>query len=599
MLDHVHLRKLDVSKCALSDSALSKLWIGLAGQGLSLQHLDLSKNQGVVRFDIVQDTLRRMRRLTSLNIAGNTRIVNDESLLDPYVMEHWMLQDIDLSGIMVSHNIRITWPAVLLTLRLQLNDATVDALADYLETGASKSLQTLKLNNCGITGRQIARLLSAMGKARQLALYINASRLDDGIDEFCELLACGYGPWCLFAQMIEFAQEANYIKLLDALTLNESVECLSLAGTSTPDNASAAACQAIAAFFQKNRTVRYLDISGFDSKLDEGRLGREFSKALLELRKNEHIEHIRVRSQMLNINIGDLAEAISENQTMHTLDCEGNDFNLSNFKHLVSGLKDNTCIRYFSAFSKQDLDSAIHKSLETAIPPVPQRKTSVMSRFKHDKTPKNTERPLTQRLRDEWDITVDEAHRCTERNRTLADERDAGQVESEDDMTHSRYDAERLFSGAFGGLALEDFRRRRSRSNRSSQESEQPPTPDSGVQGHAHSDSQGSRDLSLRPFSTVSSDVALTPVADDSGSDSGGFTPLGLEFAAVNHFDVMFATSDGAMTANGDMREPAYTFTDGYDMDDGLQMKRYRRYVGDPTSRIDEEDASFSSDSGA
>lgn len=93
---------MDLSKCSLGDAGLSKLWVGLAGQADSLEWIDTSSNQGVVRFEIIQSTLSGMRRLSKLKIAGNTRIMSDESLFDAVTMQNWQLQELDLSGITVS-----------------------------------------------------------------------------------------------------------------------------------------------------------------------------------------------------------------------------------------------------------------------------------------------------------------------------------------------------------------------------------------------------------------------------------------------------------------------------------------------------------------
>lgn len=97
----MHFKKLHLSKCALGDAGLSKLWLGLAGQAHSLECLNTSDNQGTVRCDLVRNTLKRLRRITQLNIAGNTRITSDESLFDEAVMGGWALRDVDLSGIAV------------------------------------------------------------------------------------------------------------------------------------------------------------------------------------------------------------------------------------------------------------------------------------------------------------------------------------------------------------------------------------------------------------------------------------------------------------------------------------------------------------------
>ncbi|KAG5984302.1 hypothetical protein E4U55_005365 [Claviceps digitariae] len=567
-LNHVHLRRLDLSRCSLGDAGLSKLWTSLAGQANSLEWIDTSNNHGVVRFETIQTTLGRMRRLSKLNIAGNTRILSEESLFNEMTIYDWELQELDLSGMM-------------------LNAATVHVLSNYLTMDKSQYLQILRLNHSGLTGAQIAQMFYAMGQARPIEVHLNGCHMDEGIDELCAAIADGYGPWCLFAQMTEFAREANYIKLLRALTINQSIECLNLAGTSTPDAASSTACQAIADFFANNRTVRFLDISGFDSKLDEGRLGREFSKALSGLGANESIEHLRVRSQMLNINTEDLAEAISNNRTLLTLDCEGNDFDLSNFKHVMSSMEQNLTIQYFSALSVGEVDKAISRSVKTAcMASSPVRKSSIMSRLRQGKGTNGDCKSLVQQLKDEWESAGQELARLLQRNQNLLDQESAAE-QSDGSSQEWRFSnpADVNFAMVFGGLPLRSLENQRAKGLRHSQDSHRMSLQDAAFRRHSRQSSCASRDLALRPMSIISSDVAISPTTDDASNGSGGLPPTPPEVDTPTEQDFGLGTPmfDEPLELN-------YTCTDNLEADDGLQMKRYRRYMGDPTSRIDEED---------
>lgn len=418
-----------------------------------------------------------------------------------------------------------------------------------------------------------------MGQARRLTVHLTANRLDEDIDDLCGALSCGYGPWSLFLPMVEFALEANYIKLLRALTVNKTIECLSLAGTATPDVASSAACQAIAEFFSKNNTVRFLDISGYDSKLDEGRLGREFSKALSGIRSNTRIEHLRVRSQMLNINIGDLAEAISGNKTLHTLDCEGNDFNLSNFRHLIKHLEDNSTIRYFSAFSDNDLSRTIRMSMQIAGPSAPMRRASVISRFRAEKSPGGPGKPLVQQLKDEWDSAVADLERILGRNQEIFQEKEELDDDDASQADRKDGDAESDFPTAFGGLALREFESRRAKGSPGSASPQRRPI--SGIAPLAVSEGI------MRPVSTVSSDVATSP-STDGGSTGGIPSPHEMDSPTDGGFSM--ADVQQALAVFGESRDGNYTYSDGHDTDAGLQMKKYRRYWGSASARIDEED---------
>lgn len=579
VLDNVHLKKLELNSCSIGDAGLSRLWLGVAGQASTLQVLDTAGNHGIVKFDVMQYSLSRLRTLTKLNIAGNTRLDTDMSLFDEEALNSWVLEELDVSGI-------------------ALNDATVAVISDYLQTPNSQKMRLLRLNSCGLTGCQVARLFRDMGQARDMIVHINASRLDAGIEDLCGAIACGFGPSGLFMQMIEFAQEANYVKLLQALTVNKSIQCLSLAGSSTPESASDIAVQALAEFFSKNDTIRFLDLSGYDAKLDEGRLGRGFSTALSGLCNNTRLEHLRVRSQMLNVNIGDLAEAISANRTLHTLDCEGNDFNLSNFRHLVRHLEENTTIRYFSAFSNRDLSCTIQKSVDNAISATtPNRRGSVMLRFRHERSQPNISRPLVQQLKHGWDDAVETLQRIIERNQMIFQESVDSRRDSSPNLSSIINPVEAAFSKAFGGLALRAFEsqraRTRSNSNTPPQRSSAVSLPVTASRFQGLSLEPGSRNT--RSYSFVSTDSALSPATDSPSSGSAIPTPPELDSPIEKEFllgnqDHPGVSSEEPLGLN--INDKPSTQEPDFGPDFGLEMRSQRRFWSDQNDCIEEEDNS-------
>ena len=457
-----------------------------------------------------------------------------------------------------------------------------------MQTANSQNLRVIRVNKCGLTGRQIAKLFRAMGQARKMTVHINANRLDEGIDDLCGALACGYGPWSLFVQMVEFGHESSYIKLWKALTINKTIECLSLAGSSTPDAASPTACRAVADFFSSNNAVRFLDISGYDAKLDEGRLGREFSKALSGMRSNAKIEHLRVRSQMLNINIGDLAEAISGNKTLHTLDCEDNEFNLSNFRHLIKHLDDNLTIRHFSAFSPYELERSVRRSVNTAGAATPNRRASMITRFRHDKVQHGGDKVLVQQLKNEWESAVADLELILERNKRLYDE--AKQSDDESGSSHSSSgprDGEGAFSASFGGLAFREYESRRARNSSSGAGT---PTRKPSRAGSSTSLAElqslsGRLDRRLaRSNSSVSSEVAISPTSASGSNSPAVHTPV----EGDSPRDRMFAPIPEGSLGSSD--EGNYTYSGGGSIDPGLQMKASHWSWSDSVSRIEEEE---------
>lgn len=550
VLDHVRLRRLDLSNCDLGDAGLAKIWTALAAQGPSLEAIDTSSNWGFVKEDVMRNTLSQFRHLTTLRIAKNTRLESDVSLFDIKAMSLWRLEVLDLSGIV-------------------LNDATVDVLAQYLSTDSSVYLRSLHLNRCGLTGSQVGRLCKSMGICREMTMQIEASRLDLGIDELCDALIAGYGPWSLFAQMIDFSREESYVKLLQALTENQTICCLSLAGSSIPDDASDVACRALTTFFLQNTNIQYLDMSGYDSKLDEGRLGRGFSKALSALSQNKSIEHLRVRSQMLNLNIGDLAGALSGNSSLRTLDCEYNDFDLKNYKELIKCMADNKTVRFMSAFAEHEQETAVHKSLEAiAAQAVPTRRPSMMSRFKPDKAPVSTDKTGVRSMRQEWDNATQELSTYLDRNQL--DTTQGRNVNSKHDYLDWSY----VFASEFGGLALYDFHHC----------DRQRLAPSNTEEGLAQTEAEV-----YRSKSTNSSESNGTGSTDGGSNESGVPTPSEMEPKVTN--SDFNADENELDVAIYEEFHDAYSSMDSPEADLGLQMKRYQRFGDDRINRIDEEDA--------
>lgn len=565
-LQHVRLRRLELADCGLMDFGLSDIWTALDSQSESLEIIDLSNNQGTVRFEIICNALSHLAGATKLCIARNVRLATELSLFDDDTLATWQLQELDLSGIM-------------------LNDATVESLANYLSNSASQSLRTLRLNYSGLNGFQVSRLFRSMGPDREMEVYMNSNRLDDGIADLCDAIGAGLGPWCLFLQMIDFTREESYVKLLRALALNTSIKCLSLAGSSTPDAASETACQAVFDLLAKNGSIRYLDMSGYDSKLDEGRLGRGFSRALGGIRHNTSIEHLRIRSQMLNINVGDFGASLAVNTTLRTVDCESNDLTLSNLRFLITNLEGNTSIRTFSAFSSQELDRTIEKSVSDAALPTPVKRPSMMARFRHDKNNQTQqESTLIQELKGEWEHAVHHLQSITDqnlRNHVELMTSDGASMQGGTGIA----DSDSILAAAFGGLALKDFEGLKIiTASHSAEESRR-------VSLHARTNS--SRSTVERPDSVDSSEAAGSPSSEAGTSESGAATPLDADCGPET--DAGLSADQVQWIVYGDA-EHNYTY-DGQDADVGLQMKRYRKFQGDPTNRIEEEDHAHDRDS--
>jgi hypothetical protein len=154
-------------------------------------------------------------------------------------------------------------------------------------------------------------------------------------------------------ELIEFKEERNYVLLIKALAENSSVSLLSLAGTApmqylgtSHQPCSGGIIEALSYLFAENRSIRYLDLSGFSGKLEDGQLPRGFGRALTSLRKNTTMTYLKIRNQNLH-DVTPLGQVLRENGTLRVIDWQGNELNFTAFGFLVDCLKENHSIIEF------------------------------------------------------------------------------------------------------------------------------------------------------------------------------------------------------------------------------------------------------------
>lgn len=215
----------------------------------------------------------------------------------------------------------------------------------------ASTFHRLALNNCGINGREAARLIRSLGNHPRSQLHLNGNPLEDGVEDLCRAIALSPGPAGLHMDMVEFRHETNFVALMKALTINKNISFLSMAGAAPIPSADgpcgSEVCQALEAFFQGNKSVRYLDLSGYNGKLDEGQLAPGFARSLRGLAFNTTLTHLRIRNQNLHDDVGTLGVVIRQNKTLRMIDCQENCWNLTSVQFLSKSLKLNSSIVEF------------------------------------------------------------------------------------------------------------------------------------------------------------------------------------------------------------------------------------------------------------
>jgi len=214
--------------------------------------------------------------------------------------------------------------------------------------GTKSKFRRLVLNNCGITGKEAARLFNAIGENHGIHLFLSGNPLEVGIEHLANAIQHSRGPTGLHMDLVDFEDERSYTLLIEALTVTKHISLLSLVGTAPvlPTNAhcSEETLRALEDFFARNKSISYLDMSGYKAKLDDGQLARGFGHTLQGLIMNDTLTHLCIRNQNLHADVGSLGNILRRNQSLVAFDCQANGFNLTSLQFLVQALRDNRSV---------------------------------------------------------------------------------------------------------------------------------------------------------------------------------------------------------------------------------------------------------------
>lgn len=362
MTQTVEIQNLDISNCGLSDLALRDIFEVLFHQGHSLQYLDVSGNRGRLQASVLANMMQVIFDLRTLNVSGILMGDIPGPLFSFETLSRFEnLEELDLS-------------------KFKMNDATLHVLEAFLAqkplpcepqqlhrsdsrnrspVNPACTIRKIALNNCSINGREAARLFRALSKHTNAHLHISGNPLEDGIEDLCRAISSTPGPTGLHMDMVEFREESSFVALMNALSVNRNITFLSMAGTAPMPPADAPCgievCEALEGFFAKNTTVRFLDLSGYSGKLDEGQLGKGFARGLRGLASNSTLTHLRIRNQNLHDDVGTLGSVIRQNSALRMVDCQDNSWNLTSIQFLAKSLRLNRSVVEFP-FEQREYD---------------------------------------------------------------------------------------------------------------------------------------------------------------------------------------------------------------------------------------------------
>ena len=327
-----HFRAVDVGYCGLGERSMHTVINALTHQNATLESLDLSGNPARLDPQILRSEISSFKFIRKINLSNVSRISNNDALLPAELLLNWKLEE-------------------LLLRRTALNEDSVDAIGVYLQSPQSNALKLLDLEQCQLSGRDAATLFESSAtqpsETRDLRIVLSGNRIENGHDTFVEVIHRGKCPSQVILQMIDYQNERNFRRLLDAFAGNATIHHLDISRVSLPSDAARSTCEALERLLMFNPSLRYLDISGEQTHLVACTLGSGLNSALIGLAQNTSLQVLRVEHQKLGLQgVSTLASVLESNRTLREVHCEGNEINLQAFTVLVNSLERNETILY-------------------------------------------------------------------------------------------------------------------------------------------------------------------------------------------------------------------------------------------------------------
>lgn len=341
-----HLRALEIGNCGLSVHDIDVLLSTLAVQESTMEVIDISGVQGRFSSELFQRQIGYFGHIRKLNLSRVQKTAGPEPLISPETMLTWRLEELQLS-----HTV--------------INQESVDSLAAYLASSKSESLHELGLDQCGITGRDLAIFFHAMtreaGLARAMHISASENRLKTGYQGLFDAIGQNMTPSHLTMRMIEFEKEHHFRLLVQALQKNTTLKVLDISKASLPYDATEETCQDLQKMFERNSSLEELDISGEQAHLDSARFGIGLNLALTGLKKNTTLRILKIEHQNLGMQgATTLAEVLGANNSLVEIHCENNDINLQSFTILLNGLQKNRSVTHMP-FMSRDREKSLDK----------------------------------------------------------------------------------------------------------------------------------------------------------------------------------------------------------------------------------------------
>ncbi|KAF8862036.1 RNI-like protein [Acephala macrosclerotiorum] len=418
-------RAIEMSRCKLNDRLIMQIITHLERQYATLEQIDISHNPGRITLETFQKSMSRYTKLKDINLSRTFWTTSKEPIFITDVMLTWKLEELHLDGIAI-------------------NGATVDAISTYLASEASNNLRILHLDQCNLTGTDVALLMHSMcrkpGEVRDLELHVDSNRLERGIGEIIKAVKDQHAPTKFYMRMIEFEKEDHFRQLLKALRSNKTIRSLDISKCSLPQDANDDTCDELKLLFRDNKTLEEIDISGEQSHLETARFGIGLTYALTGLVDNTTLQMIRIEHQNLGAPGADtLSSVIERNSGLRHIFCEHNEITLQGFTSIVNSLAKNYTLLSLPFMTHDGFHALKHLNLSTleshtATVPSSNRDhykphTNIRQKLnefgfgpkktKPDLTPQDLD-AIARVLSEKWEFQMHRVEKLLERNRQIS-----------------------------------------------------------------------------------------------------------------------------------------------------------------------------------
>ncbi|MCJ1292972.1 hypothetical protein MMC34_004525 [Xylographa carneopallida] len=346
-----HFRAVNLGHCGLGDGSLKTVMEALLHQEETLESVDYSGNPVRLNPELLAKQLCRLQRVRKLDLSNTQCSAGKRGLLESGTLLRWRLEELSLSG-------------------TTLNEESVDALASYFADPKSNTLRQVQLNQCQLSGKDVAKLTNAMcagrTQPREVDFQVSENKLELGHDLLVDAFANSTTPSQMTMQMLEYTREQNFRDLIEALSTNKTLQYLDISRTSLPFDANEQTCKVLRHMLETNETLQELNLSGEETHLEAVTLGPGLRHALKGLEANRSLKVLRIEHQALGLpGANALASVLEKNNTLSELYCEDNGISLQSFTLLVNALKNNTSLVHLPnmdkdrAWSRQRVDREI------------------------------------------------------------------------------------------------------------------------------------------------------------------------------------------------------------------------------------------------